>query len=143
MQGPIISLISKMNRSTTAARIGWVTDLPANARVDYGTTTSYGSNSTDSSFLHKHAIFLSGLTANTTYHFKITSVDEDGNSVATGDLTFSTYPNTSPPVALSSTDGASGKGGQGGTGAAAANYDDDPGVCIDAADTAIVTLGLL
>lgn len=72
----------------TASHIVWSTDIEADSRVDYGTTTTYGNNVTDAASATWHHLTISGLTANTTYHYKITS----GTTVS-DDYTFMTYDN--------------------------------------------------
>ena len=55
--------------------IRWETDVPADSRVDYGGTTSYGLNTTDATPTTQHAVTLTGLSFETTYHFRATSAD--------------------------------------------------------------------
>ena len=64
--------------------------MSANSRVDYGTTTSYGSNVSDSTLVTSHSLTLNSLTCGTTYHYQITSTVAPGNSASTGDATFAT-----------------------------------------------------
>lgn len=90
MDGPIIVQVGVYNKSTTAAFIDWTTDIESTSRVDIGTTTSYGTNVTDSAYLTVHGLQITSLTVNTTYHYKVTSVDKGGNSVSSPDSTFAT-----------------------------------------------------
>lgn len=70
--------------------INWRTDEPCTSQVEYGTTTSYGSLSVlDPSSVATHRITLSGLTPETTYHFRVKS--NDGcKDVVSDDMTFTT-----------------------------------------------------
>ena len=72
----------------TSATVTWTTVDPATARVDYGETDGYGSSEEASALSTSHSITLSGLTQDTTYHYRISSVDVEGNSAETADATF-------------------------------------------------------
>jgi len=91
--GPTITFDSTTdisNITATSARISWTTDELATSAVNYGTTTAYGSQSTSSNLNTDHHLNISGLTANTTYYFKISSTDESSNTT-TDDNTGSSY----------------------------------------------------
>ena len=83
-----ISGVSVSPTATTAV-VSWTTSSSANSRVDYGTTTAYGSNVSNSTLVTSHSATLSSLTCGTTYHYEITSVDSAGSS-STADTTFTT-----------------------------------------------------
>ena len=75
----------------TVAVVSWTTDVPGTSRVDYGETTFYeGGTETKEDLVTTHKLTLTGLKAETFYHFQIQSADEDGNIVTSEDLTFST-----------------------------------------------------
>ncbi|HNU36260.1 MAG TPA: hypothetical protein PKJ15_06640, partial [Methanomassiliicoccales archaeon] len=57
--------------SSGSAVISWTTDGESNSRVDYGTTSSYGSYVSSSSYSYSHSLTLSNLASNTLYHYKI------------------------------------------------------------------------
>lgn len=97
MDGPVISDIGIYNLGKTTVSISWTTDVAGTSRVDYGTTASYGSNSTSSASVTRHTIFLSGLTANTSYNYKVTTVDGYSNSVESTDRVFTTRTATYKP----------------------------------------------
>ena len=84
-----ISGVSVSPTATTAV-VSWTTSVSANSRVDYGTTTAYGSNVSDSTLVTSHSLTLNSLTCGTTYHYQITSTVAPGNSASTGDATFAT-----------------------------------------------------
>ncbi len=85
--------------TNTSAQIGWSTNNPADSQIEYGTTTAYGSSSTlDPAMVTGHSQTLSGLTNNTTYHYRVLSRDAGGTLVASGDFTFTT---TNAPPAFS------------------------------------------
>ncbi len=88
---PIISSISASSISTTGAIVSYVTDILSTTRVEYGPTTSYGSfTALDSSTVITHSQSVSGLTANTFYHYRVISVSATGKSTTSGDSTFTT-----------------------------------------------------
>jgi hypothetical protein len=83
----------------TSAVISWQTNYAANSRVDYGVTTAYGSSVSDPTRVSAHSLTLSNLTASTTYHYKVTSVDALGQTASSVDGSFITQP--PPPLQVS------------------------------------------
>jgi hypothetical protein len=77
------------NVAVTLPRISWNTDQPADSRIDYGETTSYGISVTSASTTTSHILVLSGLRPNTTYHYTVSSSTSSA-SAATADTTFTT-----------------------------------------------------
>jgi hypothetical protein len=83
--------------TTTTATITWTTAVPANSRVRYGTTTSYGNSSAlNSSMVTTHSVTLTSLAAGTTYHCRVLSADSTGVQVTGLDNVF-----TTPALAVS------------------------------------------
>jgi IPT/TIG domain len=68
-----ISNINVAVNCNTSALINFRTSAASRAFIEYGPTTSYGSSTIDDPvrFYTEHAIQLTGLTANTTYHFRV------------------------------------------------------------------------
>jgi hypothetical protein len=98
---PVISAITVPIVTTSGATINWTTNEAATGQVEYGLTTSYGSNSTlVTTLTTTHSVSLSSLTANTSYHFRLKSKDAAGNQAVTGDGSFTTSPilDTTAPV---------------------------------------------
>ena len=89
---PVISNIAISGITSNSATITWQTDEPANADVDYGPDSTYGSSASQNTFDTSHSLTLSGLTDSTTYHFRVRSQDAAGNESASGDFTFITLP---------------------------------------------------
>jgi hypothetical protein len=88
---PVISSVTSSTIRNTAATIAWTTDEVSDTQVDYGLSTSYGSTSDlNPSLTKSHSQSLSGLTANTTYHFCVKSKDASGNLATSADYTFKT-----------------------------------------------------
>ena len=55
-----------------------------------GRTTAYGKRRSNTSLVVRHVITVTGLSANTRYHYRVESEDEAGNRAASADLTFKT-----------------------------------------------------
>jgi hypothetical protein len=87
---PVISNITVTENSSTSATIGWALDQPATGQIEYGTTNAYGQLSTkESSFNYSsHAQTLTGLTAGTTYHFRLVSTNSGDLTTNSNDFTF-------------------------------------------------------
>ena len=76
--------------SANAATVTWTTNLAAASRIDYGVGLVYGATAADAAQVTAHRVALSPLSPSTLYHFKISSQTSAGETVATGDLTFTT-----------------------------------------------------
>ena len=87
---PVISSISATSVTSTGATISWTTNQFSSSRVDYGTTTSYGTALSNSTSVLSHSIALTSLTCNTQYHYKVSSTDANGFTGSSGDNTFTT-----------------------------------------------------
>ncbi|MBN1584822.1 fibronectin type III domain-containing protein [Candidatus Uhrbacteria bacterium] len=96
---PVISNVS-CTPSPNSLTIAWDTDENADSRVDYGLTAGYGMNVTDPAPVMSHQAVISGLTASTEYHYRITSTDASENGRMTDDAICSTTAvgDTAPPV---------------------------------------------
>jgi chitodextrinase len=102
---PVISSVASSGVTSSGATITWTTNEITDSTVYYGLTTSYGQGSGNPSWGTNHSVVLSGLTAGTTYHYKIWSWDTSANHAESGDYTFTTAPppDTTPPVISSVT----------------------------------------
>jgi len=88
---PVISGVDISGITETIATITWTTDEPATSHVEYGKTTNYGLTTTlDKELATSHSVTLTELKPETTYHFRIKSVDEAGNEALSDDYTFTT-----------------------------------------------------
>jgi len=91
---PIISNETAANITGSSALITWTTDEAANSVVEYGLTTGYGSRAGDTAentaYVTSHSVSLSGLAANTLYHYRVKSTDPMGNTATSVDHTFQT-----------------------------------------------------
>ncbi len=88
---PAISLVTATSVTTSTASVAWTTNEPASAEVQYGLTASYGSLSALHPVLDlAHSVELSGLSSNTTYHYRVKSTDDAGNVSFGPDQIFTT-----------------------------------------------------
>jgi len=104
---PVVSSVTATGITASAATITWTTNEAADSYVEYGLTTSYGSNASNASLLTSHAVPLSGLASLTTYHYRVRSKDGAGNTSAfSADKTFVTLDGAPPaaPTGLVRTD---------------------------------------
>ncbi|OGS27642.1 MAG: hypothetical protein A2297_00200 [Elusimicrobia bacterium RIFOXYB2_FULL_48_7] len=93
--GPVISGVFAQGITTGGAAIIWTTDEASTSQVEYGKTTGYGKASIeDISLTLNHNAVLTGLTANTLYHFRVISIDASTNETVSADYTFTTLPET-------------------------------------------------
>ena len=92
---PIISAVASSGITVNTATITWTTNEVSNSQTEYGFTTSYGSSTTlDITKVTSHSALLSGLTAGTTYHYRVKSADAAGNLAVSSDYTFITTSGT-------------------------------------------------
>ena len=88
---PVITGVSTQAIGKTGAVITWTTNEAATSQVAYGLTTSDGSATTpDANLVTSHTVTLSGLTAGTSYNFKVKSKDASGNESVSPDYTLVT-----------------------------------------------------
>jgi hypothetical protein len=99
---PVLSNIAT-STARTSATITWQTDEDADSSIAYGTSTSYGLTSSNSTTTKIHAIILSDLLPSTLYHFLVNSIDTNTNSATSSDYTFTTETFSLSGVAASST----------------------------------------
>lgn len=99
---PIISNITSNNITSSEVTISWATNEPATSQVEYGISTLYGTlSSLDNNLTTSHTIVLTSLSPNTTYNFRVLSIDQAGNqSISTG-YTFTTLRNIQPETPAS------------------------------------------
>ncbi|MCH8046452.1 MAG: trypsin-like serine protease [Planctomycetes bacterium] len=96
---PVISDVTASSISGTSATITWTTDEAADSTVDYGLAALDEFSAGDAALVTSHSIILTGLSANTEYHYMVTSEDGASNSASSADFTFSTTaPDLTAPV---------------------------------------------
>ncbi len=90
---PTILNVRTFNVQATNAQVLWDTDEPATSQVEYGLDATYGNLTTeDPAWVTAHTVQLVGLTAGTTYHYRVFSKDYAGNLAVSDDYTFTTAP---------------------------------------------------
>ena len=88
---PLVSDLTSVTFLPPGVTFTWRTNKPATTRIEYGTTTSYGHNViVETVPTLSHTATITGLTANTTYHYRFISTDELGNITTGEDATFTT-----------------------------------------------------
>lgn len=91
---PIISNASSSEIQANWAKITWTTDEHSNSKVDYGITSgSYITSSSVATIVAPgdlHAVYLTGLTPNTVYYYKIKSTDISNNLGQSAEYSFTT-----------------------------------------------------
>jgi chitodextrinase len=92
---PIISAVGAASVTASSATITWTTEEPADSRVEYGSTSSYGSLASATGLTTSHAVTVPGLQPASTYHYRVVSGDAAGNTARSGDFTFTTAANGS------------------------------------------------
>jgi peptidoglycan hydrolase-like protein with peptidoglycan-binding domain/chitodextrinase len=104
---PVITSAVAGSISQSSATITWVTNEPSDTLVEYGTTVSYGSQTTlNPQMVTSHSATLTGLTSNVTYNFRVKSKDAAGNLATSANQTFNTTtgnPGTTADTAAPST----------------------------------------
>jgi hypothetical protein len=96
---PVISGVTSASITTASARIQWTTNEPTTGRVEYGTTTSYGSSvATGTTAGTSHSVDLTGLKAATAYQFRVVVTNASGVIATSPNTTFTTaqQPATTP-----------------------------------------------
>ena len=85
---PFIHTVSVASTDADEATVSFFTDEPAVGTVDYGETMGYGASVSDSGGVYAHAVVLPGLSAGTTYHYRVSAEDTLTHTSQTGDLEF-------------------------------------------------------
>lgn len=88
--------------------VTWDTNEQATSRVDFGLTASYGGSLTSPGYNTAHEVALTGLSAETTYHYRVRSTDAAGNETVGGDRTFVTEAAAAPAAPVLTAQGLPG-----------------------------------
>ncbi|MFC1999477.1 fibronectin type III domain-containing protein, partial [Chloroflexota bacterium] len=99
---PNISNVQHSGITSNSATVTWDTDEASTSQVEYGTTsTTHGSyDSTtgeDTTLVTSHTVNVGGLSASTTYYYRVISKDFAGNDVWSAEGSFTTPADTSQP----------------------------------------------
>ena len=86
-----LSKIGLARLTNVTATVAWTSDVPATGQVEYGKNTSYGSmTAVNSSYVKDHLIELAQLSPNTTYHYRVISLNKSGSEAVSVDQSFTT-----------------------------------------------------
>ncbi|MCX6012636.1 MAG: SpoIIE family protein phosphatase [Chloroflexi bacterium] len=86
---PVISNIKISAISQESVTINWLTNNETTSQVSYSKDTSYrNSTSVDTNPVTNHSVSIKGLEAGVTYHYRVKSIDSQGNESISGDNTF-------------------------------------------------------
>jgi hypothetical protein len=90
--GPSISgVVVSQGLTASSARVTWLTDVLADAQVEFGPTVGYGSSTPiDPRIGWLHEAQLTGLVPGLTYHYRIRGRDANGALGVSQDATFAT-----------------------------------------------------
>ena len=78
---PVITNVVASPQPGGTAAISWTTNEASNSRVDYGTVPgSLDLSASDGGSVTSHNVTLTGLTAGTTYYYRVRSADAAGNA---------------------------------------------------------------
>lgn len=78
---PVLSAVAASPGGGGTALITWTSDEPADSRVDYGVSPgTLDQNVVSPALVTAHSVLLTGLAAETTYHFRVTSADAIANA---------------------------------------------------------------
>jgi hypothetical protein len=91
---PLITTAPSNTGTTgTSTVISWTTDEPSSSGVEYGATIAYGNTASGEGDVTEHRVTVSGLTPETSYHYRVLSSDACGaGPTVSPDATFSTGP---------------------------------------------------
>jgi methionine-rich copper-binding protein CopC len=103
---PVVTAVAATG-SGTSATVTWTTNESATSVVTYGTSAASLTSTANGTSGSSHSVNLTGLTANTRYYYRVTSVDPAGNSTtspATGAAAAQYAPTVSPLSQTSTAD---------------------------------------
>ena len=87
----VVSNIYTRVVTDTSATIHWeCPHTPVKSQIEWGLTTSYGHNTPENAFSYYRLTDITGLSADTTYHYRVKTTDLHGNVVYSDDRDFTT-----------------------------------------------------
>lgn len=102
---PVVQAVPAVAAGSAAATISWPTDQVSDGAVEYGLTTSYGGATTNLSLVWYHLVNLSGLSPDTTYHFRVKSKGTNNLTGFSTDYVFTTTAATVPDLVIDENNG--------------------------------------
>ena len=96
---PVITSGPAVTVADCSAVVAWTTDEAATSVVDYGPTAAYGTNGSAAGYVQNHAVGLTPLVPETSYHYRVGSTDNAGNGPTQSvDQTFTTAAAAAPLI---------------------------------------------
>jgi peptidoglycan hydrolase-like protein with peptidoglycan-binding domain len=92
--GPSLINIRATNITTSGATITWTTSERANAKVEVGLSTNYGTTFSGGSNNLSHSVAVTGLQSNKSYYYRVKSTDSEGNTTTSLQGSFTTLATT-------------------------------------------------
>src|SRR5260370_4319683 len=75
-----IMSVQATDPTPTGFQVDWLTNIPANSQIQYGTTAAYGSSTpVNPTIVTAHKMALNNLAAGTLYHYCVISTDANNN----------------------------------------------------------------
>ncbi|MEO6034562.1 MAG: immunoglobulin domain-containing protein [Verrucomicrobiota bacterium] len=87
---PLIQFPPTSTIGATTASISWPTDQSSTGVVEFGLSAGYGTATTNAAAVWYHTVNLSGLSPNTTYHYRVKSEGTNNLTSTSGDFVFTT-----------------------------------------------------
>jgi hypothetical protein len=95
---PVLSNVGVSTVSDTSVMISFATDQSSDSVIEFGLTASYGSAVTNSTSIYYHTIAVSGLSPNTTYHYRAKASNAASQTGVSGDFVFTTLAAAVPDI---------------------------------------------
>jgi len=91
LESPSITEVRITDITLNSALLQWRTTTPSTSVVNYGKSSTYTENSSDTStYTTTHLVRLSGLESGTTYYLRISGTDQAGNRLSSDEYIFKT-----------------------------------------------------
>ncbi|MEO7300833.1 MAG: immunoglobulin domain-containing protein [Verrucomicrobiota bacterium] len=87
---PVVEVAPVLTIGATNVSVVWPTDQLSDSVMEYGLSTSYGSATTNATLLWYHTVNVTGLTPNTTYHYRVKSNGTNNLTGVSSDYVFTT-----------------------------------------------------
>lgn len=97
---PVVQFAPAVTVTATTASFTWPTDQVSDGAVEYGLTTSYGGATTNLALVWYHSVNLSGLSPDTTYHFRVKSKGTNNLTGYSADSVFTTTAANVPDIVV-------------------------------------------
>lgn len=97
---PVVTNVSVATVSDVSATFTWTTDQSSDSVIEYGLDRGYGSAATNTTRLYYHTLTISGLSPNTTYHFRANSRNAANQQGSSSDYVFTTLTAPVPDIIL-------------------------------------------